>query len=985
MQLSQLMFHAVGDVRHLAENTTKFLNMESFEDLWTLNAVPVKTVFEYLYDFPFEASATDASAGDQQNTVQNAAAANTLNIEGAVPTLAPEKIRSLVTKVLTYKQPELPTETREELLEMTNFLDSVLADLIADIKQIHEPMFLHLFNIALSFVKHLTSFSKVNYQNNVEIGRDSPIGEYSVISDKILTFQGKQGAEKYYACSQIFHESLREGMREIKNVAMTQYEESAHKINNGLENLAFTMSAQRSALNNLRVEIMNQTGEYQPAKVRSIQQILFDSWMLIVKATDYFVTEGSKVIRGSFELVEFSIESLCNVLTQILQFSDQNGFAEEEENNSPRGKNQSLSAVQLIEQYIDATQIVRDLYNGVVFPECGYKSNFSFDAVINKGELAYGFAQLLGQWYEQVAGYLYPLSFEIDPALLPERPKCPPQLEVSSNLLERVMLDLDDMVLGMSHHVRLRISYKKGVPVMGYITLVKDMVLLEGKTIGVQFSLSIPYKSIVDVKQSTNFIGQQNGLKLTTTLNTIELFFPDSQSREVFFTTITTKKDSARLAWNSQLAKELSFKKEVFIGRADGAIDKDTIPWDLLGQCMARNVRGMKFINLHAVHELSQEEPVFISDAILADVLETWLSSGGTSELDVGFLNEWKSKNNIQNINLLIDYSGNPFLTLPPPKQWHIPSVDLLSSSTIYDLNSSIVETSLGHVTTSRFTPTEIFLIEYLRSPLVMAISSTFVVFPSIPSSESIQIIYLSPDQVVIYSPDYCFWIARQEEKGVRLIRVNGEGRFRRDWAVTLKEKMLQLKKKGVFKPDRPKKVMILHRVIGESPSQSAINKIVGPDDTTLSDNILNNSRGDLSKPKTKPQIWDKNPYDQGDDITKNLSAPMQVATSEVTPAVNSKSQPSKTESPNSKEEKSKSSIESPKDKDEKNKSKSPKVVEQKVEEQPEVFEAQTSGNDVEAEAEKEPTETIYVEDPEANDKDKPEVNHEPGDKENYD
>lgn len=338
------------------------------------------------------------------------------------------------------------------------------------------------------------------------------------------------------------------------------------------------------------------------------------------------------------------------------------------------------------------------------------------------------FERSIGRWFMGPAGWLMPLRNEVMIGNKRDLGTLPPNIGLSEELLSRVMVAEEGVLLPNVSAYKIRIGSWSGLPLNGVAYFGNNSLLFSGSNLSSSLDLAIPYSLIKELGKNSSFFGSNNGLILTllssrtvdiTPKNqdnfssiqffdkSIELYFDDQHARDYVFTLIlNTKKKLSQLEHTHFYRSILNpFKHTVVLpsrlplsrdsahppSREHFHVHRVDLDWSFYPLCVARCIRGINVVNGvirdlgERVKEVGSGGGIGIEGAMMVDVLSMWLGTESRPWTSFSSLNDlWRQKQGMSGISHQTPFLSNPYLEKLPPKLIVQRSVDPLSSSTIF-------------------------------------------------------------------------------------------------------------------------------------------------------------------------------------------------------------------------------------------------------------------------------------------------------------
>ena len=484
--MSSLVGTAVSDCRDLGAEMEKFLVGPSFEEVWNSFQIQPMTPMEYLGEI-FVAGSGHETNEFYESELQN------LSSDAPI--------------------------TKEKTLALLSYLQAGTTRVLMEINTNHKPVFEGLFKQSVEFVEFVASMFKIHQQTIGKLCRSNPNEMFNRVSRRTLTAEGLRNIESFLACSEKFHEELRDTIKQVAEDASQQYNQSANLIRTNLQKNQAYLKRQQDQLESTIKELKQADsilGEDWPKIYKTIQQ----SHQSILETVLLLIKESPKVIRGSFELVEYAIESVCTVLKKIKTLADEKGYSSKPVERNPLQEELDLKLLKVPDE---CAEIIFQKHLSKSFVE---SRTLKIVATLEGDKLQKMMNLLLGDWYNHCAPILTPVGSKVVRTEVQGIPSTIvnmlPTFQ-SSELLARVKV------------IQGKLSVKS-IPTQVSIGLCPGQMIVTGSALNASVLLIIPNALMVACKHINNFLGSKNGLAILTARGEISFYFKEAEERDQIMT-----------------------------------------------------------------------------------------------------------------------------------------------------------------------------------------------------------------------------------------------------------------------------------------------------------------------------------------------------------------------------------------------------------------------------------------------------------------
>ena len=495
--MGSLVSTAVTDVRELGAEMEKFLVGPSFEEIWNSYQTQPLSPMEYLGEIFV------AGSGHETNEFY----------EGELQTLSPAKVI-----------------TKDSALSLLSYIQAGTVRVLMEINSNHKPVFEGLFQQSLEFVNFAASMVETHDKTFKKLARWDANAMFNRVSRRTLTPEGLRIVESFLACSDTFHQELRETIKQVVDDAARQYNQSANHIRKKLETNQAHLKRQQDTLGQLIQDLKN-TETILPADWPKICRTLQQSHEHILGTVLLLIEESPKVIKGSFELVEYAIESVCTVLRKIKDVADQKGYSGSEKTNS-ESRETNFKLVKVPEE---AMEIVMQNTLSKSFVE---SRTLKIVPSLEGDKIQKMVIALLNDWYEHCASVLAPIGSKMVRTEVQNIPAA---------IVNMLPTFQSNELLQLVKVCQAKLSVKS-IPTQVSIGLSPGLMIATGNAINASVLLAVPASLILSWKDISNFLGSTNGLAILTTKGEISLYFKETADRELVRSWVTENNKKTRTA-----------------------------------------------------------------------------------------------------------------------------------------------------------------------------------------------------------------------------------------------------------------------------------------------------------------------------------------------------------------------------------------------------------------------------------------------------
>jgi hypothetical protein len=481
--MESLVSTAVGDCRDLGAEMEKFLVGPSFEEIWNSYQVEPLTPMEYLGEI------FAAGTGHETNEFYE------------------EELQGLSEK---------SPLTREKALLLLSYLQAGTTRVLMEINSNHKPVFEGLFQQSQEFVGFIASMTKVHGKTKEKLGLSNANAMFNRVTRRTLTSDGLRNVESFLSCSEKFHEELRETIKQVAEDASQQYNQSANLIRKNLEKNQAYLKRQQEQLEVLILQLKG-TSSLEVDDWSKLYYVIQIAHKSILDTVLLLIQESPKVIRGSFELVEYAIESVCTVLRKIKLLADELGYSKStSEKENPLQNELNLKLLKIPDE---CAELIFQKHLSKSFAE---SRTVKIVPTLEGDKLQRMILSLLGDWYQHCAPILAPIGSKtirtevlgIPSALVNMLPTFQ-----STNLLSQVKVLYGKLSV-------------KSIPTPVTIGLCPTQMIVTGDALNASVLLVVPVSLMLSTKVINSFLGSKNGLALVTSKGEISLYFEHDADRQ---------------------------------------------------------------------------------------------------------------------------------------------------------------------------------------------------------------------------------------------------------------------------------------------------------------------------------------------------------------------------------------------------------------------------------------------------------------------